>query len=59
MNLETLRLRQKAYEKIQKTPKIKIEYEKYKMDFINNNGWADGYELMTFEEYKENSEGNY
>lgn len=52
MNLEIQQIRTRAYEKLQKTPKIKREYEKYKRNFINNDGWSDGYELMTFEEYK-------
>lgn len=56
MNFEIQEIRSRAYEKLQKTPKIKREYEKYKTKFINNDGWSDGYELMTFEEYRDKYE---
>lgn len=56
MNFEIEEIRSRAYEKLKNTPKIKLEYEKYKNNFINNDGWADGYELMTFEEYRDKNE---
>lgn len=59
MNFELQQIKSRSYEKLKKTPKIKREYEKYKRNFIKDDGWADGYELMTFEEYRDKNEGDY
>ena len=56
MNFEIQEIRTRAYENLKNTPKIKLDYEKYKKHFVNNDGCADGYELMTFEEYKDKYE---
>ena len=39
-----------------KPSKIEKEYYKYKTKFINNDSFADGYKLLTFEEYKDKYE---
>jgi hypothetical protein len=56
MDLEHEKLLKQEYEKRRKMSPMRKMYEKYKRDFINNRGYEQGYELLSYEEYKEYNE---